>query len=70
MQCQALLTVMAVLVPLHNRHGRREPVWLYYGRRNGSRKDTAMYCTPVDTRQTVSSRRQAHHREVHHRMPR
>lgn len=58
----------AVLVQMYDWHGGREPVWLYYGRRDGSWQNSPVYSITLDTRQAVTSCRQTDDREMHHSM--
>jgi hypothetical protein len=60
---------LAVLVSLYNRYGRGEPVWVYHGRRDGSRKDAAVYSADVDTPQTITTPWKTDNREMYYRMP-
>lgn len=46
-----------------------QSIWLYYGRRDGSRKDIAMYCAAVDLIEAVTTSGKTHNREVYYRMP-
>ena len=54
---------------MRQRYGRGERIRLYHGRRDGSRKDLAMYRIDVDAHQAVSSRRKTDHRKMYHRLP-
>ena len=54
---------------MHYRDDSGQSIWLYHGRRDGSRKDIAMYCAAVDLVEAVSASGKTHNREVYYRMP-
>lgn len=60
---------VVVSLQMHNGHAGGEPVWLHYGRRNGSWKNSAVHSAPMDTSQTIPTTRETCHRKVHHRLP-
>lgn len=53
------LTTSAVPFPVYNRNGRRESVWLHYGRRDGSGQNSPVHCTSVDSIKAEPTGRQA-----------
>lgn len=50
-----LADISLVLVQMHDRYGRREPIWLHHGRRDGSWQDTPVYRALMDAYQAISA---------------
>jgi len=46
-----------VLVQMHDRNACGQSIWLYYGRRDGSGENSAMYCTSMDPVEAISTAR-------------
>lgn len=57
-----------VSLQVHHGYARGKSIWLYYGRRDGPRKDFAMHRPPLDITQTIATSGEASYREVHYRV--